>query len=59
VARLAAEGRSNRDIAQALFITANTVKDHLGHCYAKLGISSRGELGAALFPSGGSAGDPA
>jgi DNA-binding CsgD family transcriptional regulator len=59
VARLAAEGRSNRDIAQALFITANTVKDHLGHCYAKLGISSRGELGAALFQSGGSAGDPA
>jgi DNA-binding CsgD family transcriptional regulator len=60
VARLAAEGRSNREIAQALFITDKTVKDHLGHCYAKLGISSRGEIHAVLHASvGGSAGDPA
>jgi DNA-binding CsgD family transcriptional regulator len=48
VARLAAEGRSNRDIAQALFITAKTVADHLGSSYSKLDITSRDELVNAL-----------
>jgi DNA-binding CsgD family transcriptional regulator len=48
VARLAAEGRSNREIAQALFITAKTVIDHLGSSYSKLGITSRQQLATAL-----------
>lgn len=48
VARLAAEGRSNRDIAQALFITAKTVADHLRSSYSKLGITSRDQLTSAL-----------
>jgi DNA-binding CsgD family transcriptional regulator len=48
VARLAAEGRSNREIAEALFITAKTVADHLGGSYSKLDISSREELTLAL-----------
>lgn len=48
VARLAAEGRSNREIAQALFITTNTVADHLGSSYSKLEITSRGQLTTAL-----------
>ncbi|MBO0683023.1 MAG: helix-turn-helix transcriptional regulator, partial [Candidatus Dormibacteraeota bacterium] len=47
-ARLAAEGRTNREIAQALFITAKTVGDHLGAAYGKLGINSRAELSEAL-----------
>lgn len=47
-ARLAAEGRSNREIAEALFITAKTVGDHLGSAYAKLEINSRRELAVAL-----------
>jgi DNA-binding CsgD family transcriptional regulator len=51
VARLAAEGRSNREVAQALLITTKTVKDHLGSAYGKLDITSREELGAALARS--------
>jgi len=53
VARQAAEGRSNREIAQALFITSKTVADHLGSSYSKLQITSRAELAAALAPDGG------
>jgi DNA-binding CsgD family transcriptional regulator len=48
VARLAAEGRTNREIAEALWVTLRTVETHLSHSYAKLAISSRGELSAAL-----------
>jgi DNA-binding CsgD family transcriptional regulator len=48
VARLAADGRSNREIAEALFLTTKTVKDHLGSCYGKLSIASRDELTRTL-----------
>ena len=48
VASLAAEGRTNREIAQALFITLKTVETHLRHAFGKLGISGRRELAAAL-----------
>ncbi|WP_448625817.1 helix-turn-helix transcriptional regulator [Geodermatophilus sp. URMC 64] len=48
VARLAAEGMSNRDIAQALFVTTKTVEVHLSGAYRKLGITSRTELPAVL-----------
>lgn len=48
VAELAAEGRSNPEIAQALFVTRKTVETHLGHVYNKLGVSSRRELPRAL-----------
>jgi ATP/maltotriose-dependent transcriptional regulator MalT len=48
VAELAATGMSNPEIAQALFVTLNTVEGHLRHAYQKLSISSRGELPAAL-----------
>jgi len=48
VAELAAEGRSNPEIAQVLFVTRKTVKTHLGHIYHKLGVSGRGQLGRAL-----------
>ena len=47
-AGLAAEGKSNREIADALFVTVKTVEWHLKHSYGKLGISSRRELAAAL-----------
>lgn len=40
LARLA-EGRSNREIADALFVTPATVKTHLGHIYNKLGVDGR------------------
>ncbi len=45
---LAAEGKSNREIADALFVTVKTVEWHLKHSYGKLGISSRRELSTAL-----------
>ena len=47
-AGLAADGKSNREIADALFVTVKTVEWHLKHSYGKLGISSRRELAAAL-----------
>ncbi|MBV9380360.1 MAG: AAA family ATPase [Streptosporangiaceae bacterium] len=48
VAEMAANGRTNRQIAQALFITQRTVETHLTSTYGKLGISSRPGLAAAL-----------
>lgn len=48
VADLAAEGLSNAEIAQALFVTSKTVETHLGRVYRKLSLSGRGGLGRAL-----------
>lgn len=48
MAELAASGQTNRQIAQALFITQRTVENHLTGTYAKLGIGSRSDLPAAL-----------
>ena len=51
IARMAAEGLSNPDIAQALFVTTKTVEAHLSNAYRKLAIRSRAELPAALRSS--------
>ncbi|MDP8909772.1 MAG: helix-turn-helix transcriptional regulator, partial [Chloroflexota bacterium] len=48
VAAMAAEAMTNREIAQALFVTTRTVEVHLTHAYQKLDITSRDELPAAL-----------
>jgi DNA-binding CsgD family transcriptional regulator len=48
VARLAAEGHSNREIAQMLFVTVKAVEYHLGNTYNKLGIKRRGQLSGQL-----------
>jgi DNA-binding CsgD family transcriptional regulator len=48
VARMAAAGPSNREIAQTLFVTEKTVEAHLSSAYRKLGIRARGELAAQL-----------
>ncbi len=48
VATMAAEGMTNREIAQALFVTPRTVEVHLSSTYRKLGISSRTQLPDAL-----------
>jgi DNA-binding CsgD family transcriptional regulator len=48
VADLVAEGRTNREVAAALFLGERTVASHLTHIYAKLGIRSRTELARRL-----------
>jgi DNA-binding CsgD family transcriptional regulator len=48
VTRLASEGLTNREIAQALFVTKKTVADHLAASYRKLGIRRREGLTKAL-----------
>ncbi|MGC9665331.1 AAA family ATPase [Planosporangium sp. 12N6] len=50
VARLAAQGRTNQAIADALFISPKTVEANLARVYRKLGISRRAELGTAMAP---------
>jgi DNA-binding NarL/FixJ family response regulator len=48
VAELAADGASNKEIAQSLFVTLRTVEMHLSNAYSKLEIRSRHELATAL-----------
>jgi DNA-binding CsgD family transcriptional regulator len=48
VAQLAANGLTNKQIAQALFVTTRTVEMNLGNAYRKLDISSRDELAPKL-----------
>ncbi|AGL15951.1 AAA family ATPase [Actinoplanes sp. N902-109] len=45
VAELAARGRTNREIANELFVTVSTVEQHLTRVYRKLSISNRSDLG--------------
>jgi DNA-binding CsgD family transcriptional regulator len=48
VAEMAAAEKTNREIAQALFVTTNTVATHLSHAYQKLDLDSRAQLQNAL-----------
>jgi DNA-binding CsgD family transcriptional regulator len=48
VCRQAAEGLTNREAAQALFVTEKTIERHLSSAYTKLGIRSRVQLATAL-----------
>ena len=48
VAELAAEGQTNREIAQALFLSEKTIETHLGNVYRKLGVRSCRELPRSL-----------
>lgn len=48
VARLVIDGLSSQDIAQALFISVHTVRDHVKAIFAKTGVSRRQDLVAAL-----------
>jgi DNA-binding CsgD family transcriptional regulator len=50
VAQMAANGMSNPEIAQALFVTRRTVETHLTSVYGKLGIARREHLAVALEP---------
>ena len=55
IARLAAEGLSNREIAQQLYVSHRTIGTHLYRIFPKLGITARGELGSALSTRAASA----
>jgi DNA-binding CsgD family transcriptional regulator len=48
IAELVAEGRSNKEVAAALFVTVKTVEANLSRVYAKLGLRSRAELARQL-----------
>ncbi|MGZ4201455.1 MAG: ATP-binding protein [Thermoleophilaceae bacterium] len=48
IAEMAAGGLTNREIAEALFLTRKTIEMHLGSAYRKLGVSSREELPGVL-----------
>ena len=48
VVRLAATGRSNREIAHELYVTLKTVEGHLSRAYTKLGIDGRSQLATVL-----------
>lgn len=50
IAELAAQGLSNRDIGQRLFLSHRTVGSHLYRVFPKLGITGRAQLSAALDP---------
>jgi DNA-binding NarL/FixJ family response regulator len=52
VLALVARGRSNREIARALFVSEATVKTHLGHTYDKLGVNDRAAAVAAGYERG-------
>ena len=46
VLRLLADGLSNREIAERLFISPKTAEHHVSRIYAKLGVSTRPEAAA-------------
>lgn len=51
VARLVADGRSNKEVAAELFLSVKTVEFHLGNVYRKLGVRSRRDLRPHVLPT--------
>jgi len=54
IAQLAAEGLSNREIGEQLYLSHRTVESHLYRLFPKLGVTSRAQLRDALNPAPGS-----
>jgi predicted ATPase/DNA-binding CsgD family transcriptional regulator len=46
IVRLVADGHTNAEVGERLFVSVHTVKKHLAHVYAKVGLSGRAELAA-------------
>jgi DNA-binding CsgD family transcriptional regulator/tetratricopeptide (TPR) repeat protein len=57
VAALVTQGKTNREVASAMFVTENTVQTHVRHIFQKLGVRSRTELAARFLsaPAGAEA----
>lgn len=53
VAQLVSMGKSNKEVAQELYVTVKTIQYHLTRIYAKFGVRSRGELAARYRPEDG------
>ena len=51
IAAMVAEGRTNRNIADSLFLSPKTIEFHLGHVFRKLDVRNRTELARALLTS--------
>jgi DNA-binding CsgD family transcriptional regulator len=49
IAALISQGKTNREVASAMFVTENTVQTHLRHIFQKLGVRSRTELAAQFL----------
>lgn len=47
---LVAQGASNREVSDSLLLSVATVRKHLEHVYAKLGVSNRTAAAARAFP---------
>jgi DNA-binding NarL/FixJ family response regulator len=54
IAQLAAEGLSNREIGEQLYLSHRTVESHLYRLFPKLGVTSRAQLRGALEPAASS-----
>jgi DNA-binding NarL/FixJ family response regulator len=52
VLQLLADGNTNREIAEKLFISAQTVKTHIAHIFEKLGVRDRAEAVASALRRG-------
>jgi DNA-binding NarL/FixJ family response regulator len=52
VLRLLVEGRSDREIGEALFIGTRTVQTHVANLFAKLGVNARAEAAAVAVRRG-------
>ena len=48
IARLVADGMTNREVAASLFLSPKTIESHLGNAYRKLGVHSRTQLAKRL-----------
>jgi DNA-binding CsgD family transcriptional regulator len=48
VARLVASGKSNREVAEELFLSTKAIEYHLGNVFAKVNVRSRHELAGRL-----------
>jgi DNA-binding CsgD family transcriptional regulator len=58
IMELILEGKSNKEIEEQLFISFNTVKNHIYNLYQKLGVKSRGQLMHLVMKSNHTASDP-